>query len=226
MAENPVDNREEAEMPELRMEPEGLTLFSGDLSLRGDFTRMIPRLRKGSLEREFLVKAARIRNQAPTVAVDATAGLGEDSLLLAAAGWTVYLCEFDPVIAAMLEDAIRRAAAHPELKEAAGRMFLLKGDSREILPALSFRPDLVLLDPMFPGRQKSGLVRKKAQLLQKLEKPCEDEEGLLQAALAADPAKIVIKRPLKGPFLAGRKPDYSITGKTIRYDCLVNLRKE
>ena len=74
---------------------------------------------------------------------------------------------------------------------------------------------------MFPGRQKSGLVKKKAQLLQKLEKPCEDEEGLLQAAVSAGPRKIVIKRPLKGPFLAGRKPDYSITGKTIRYDCLL-----
>lgn len=222
MAENPVDNREEAEMPELRMEPEGLTLFSGDLSLRGDFTRMIPRLRKGSLEREFLVKAARIRNQAPTVAVDATAGLGEDSLLLAAAGWTVYLCEFDPVIGALLEDALLRAAEIPELAGITSRMHLLKGDSRELLRKLSFRPDIVLLDPMFPGRQKSGLVKKKAQLLQKLERPCEDEEGLLQAAAAAGPRKIVIKRPVKGPYLAGKKPDYSITGKTVRYDCLVS----
>ena len=93
--------------------------------------------------------------------------------------------------------------------------------SRELLKGLSFHPDIVLLDPMFPGRQKSGLVKKKAQLLQKLEKPCEDEEGLLQAAVSAGPRKIVIKRPLKGPFLAGRKPDYSITGKTIRYDCLL-----
>ena len=42
-----------------------------------------------------------------------------------------------------------------------------------------------------------------------------------QAAVSAGPRKIVIKRPLKGPFLAGRKPDYSITGKTIRYDCLL-----
>ncbi|MBQ4243593.1 MAG: class I SAM-dependent methyltransferase, partial [Clostridia bacterium] len=35
------------------------------------------------------------------------------------------------------------------------------------------------------------------------------------------PHKIVIKRPLKGPFLAGRKPDYSLQGKAIRYDCIV-----
>ena len=44
-------------------------------------------------------------------AVDATAGLGEDSLLLAAAGFEVTLCEADPVIAVLLEDALTRAAA-------------------------------------------------------------------------------------------------------------------
>ena len=123
--------------------------------------------------------------------------------------------------AALLKDALVRGAGIPELADTISRMHLLEGDSRELLKGLSFHPDIVLLDPMFPGRQKSGLVKKKAQLLQKLEKPCEDEEGLLQAAVSAGPRKIVIKRPLKGPFLAGRKPDYSITGKTIRYDCLL-----
>ena len=48
----------------------------------------------------------------------------------------------------------------------------------------------------------------------------DDEEELLGAALSAHPRRIVIKRPLKGPYLAGIKPDYSIKGKTIRYDCL------
>ena len=43
-------------------------------------------------------------------AVDATAGFGEDSLLLAAAGYNVELYEYDPVIAALLRDALRRAA--------------------------------------------------------------------------------------------------------------------
>ncbi len=208
----------------LQMEQEGLTLVSGELSLRGDFTRMIPRLKQGTIGQEILVKAARMKNAgADKTAVDATAGLGEDSALLAAAGWNVWMCEFDPVIGALLEDALRRAAEVPELAQIVSRMHLLKGDSRDLLPALSFRPDLVLLDPMFPDRRKSGLVRKKAQLLQRLEKPCDDEAGLLKAAMDAHPGKIVIKRPLKGPFLAGRKPDYSVTGKTIRYDCLINF---
>jgi 16S rRNA (guanine1516-N2)-methyltransferase len=80
---------------------------------------------------------------------------------------------------------------------------------------------VILLDPMFPERQKSALVKKKFQLLQQLECPCTDEEELLQAAINAKPRKIIIKRPAKGPFLANRKPDYSISGKAIRYDCIV-----
>lgn len=210
------------EEPQLVQTPEGLTLQQGNLQIRGDFLRMLPRLRRGNLEREQLVKAARIRGlQTAGTVFDATAGLGEDSLLLAAAGWNVTMCEFDPVIAALLRDSLKRAAEVPELCEIVARMQLTEGDSRALLPHLDFTPDLVLLDPMFPERQKSGLVKKKAQLLQKLEKPCDDEAGLFEAAIRAYPRKVVVKRPLKGPHLAGKKPDYAISGKTIRYDCYV-----
>ena len=219
---NQRESTKASEEPQLVQTPEGLVLQQGSLQIRGDFTRMLPRLRRGNLEREQLVKAARIRNLPTTGTVfDATAGLGEDSLLLAAAGWNVTMCEFDPVIAALLRDSLKRAAEITELCGIAARMKLLEGDSRALLPHLDFTPDLVLLDPMFPERQKSSLVKKKAQLLQKLEKPCDDEAGLLEAAFQANPRKIVVKRPLKGPYLAGRKPDYAISGKTIRYDCYV-----
>ena len=48
-----------------------------------------------------------------------------------------------------------------------------------------------------------------------------DEEALLEAALAAHPKKIVVKRPANREPLGGIKPGYSICGSTIRYDCLV-----
>jgi 16S rRNA (guanine1516-N2)-methyltransferase len=82
-------------------------------------------------------------------------------------------------------------------------------------------PDVIYLDPMFPSRQKSALVKKKFQMLHKLEQPCEEGCKFLEAALDCKPRKIVIKRPIKGEFLGDRKPDYSISGKTIRYDCIV-----
>ena len=206
----------------LRFGRQGLCLEAGGKSLRGDFTKLLPRLRPSALGRETLVRAARFRRTGGRLtAVDATAGLGEDSLLLAAAGFHVQLCEYNPVIAALLRDALRRAVEIPELEEIIGRMRLTEGDSRILLRELAEPPDLILLDPMFPERRKNALSKKKLQLLQRLEQPCEDESGLLRAALDAGPRKIVIKRPVRGDFLAGRRPGYSITGKLIRYDCLV-----
>ena len=219
----------------LLLNDSGLSLTDGRLSLRADLADMLPRLRQNNLEREFLVKAARIKGlkaaDGPLRAVDATAGLGEDSLLLAAAGYEVELYEYDPVIAALLRDALRRASEseHDALREAAGRMRLNEGDSVSAMKSMEAakgsprQPDIILLDPMFPERQKSALVKKKFQLLQQLESPCAgaDESELIYAAEAAGPRRIIIKRPLKGTYLAGRRPSYSITGKAVRYDCIV-----
>ncbi|MCC6095193.1 MAG: class I SAM-dependent methyltransferase [Eubacterium sp.] len=223
--------------------------------MRGDFSEMLPRLRHNNLSHELLIKAARIRDleegRVP-VAMDATAGMGQDALLLAAAGFRVELYEQDPVIAALLADALERAAADPALSETVGRMRLHKEDSISAMRALCemdiisgmcgthgedsncidimqtlqdvpavVRPDVIYLDPMFPERQKNALVKKKFQLLHQLETPCRNEEELLQAALKVHPFKVVVKRPRKGPDLAGMKPGYSIPGKAIRYDCFV-----
>ena len=205
----------------LEMTEDGLSLLGDGLSLTADLSEMIPRIKKGVLGKELLVKAARIRGKEHPTVLDATAGFGQDSLLLSAAGFQVFLYEYDPVISALLADALSRAKDVPELSEAVSRMTLFKEDSIHAMKALSEAPDVIYLDPMFPKRNKSALIKKKFQLLQKLEQPCPDEEELLSAALLAHPHKIVIKRPLKGPFLAGRKPDYSLEGKAIRYDCIV-----
>ena len=212
---------EAAEGLELRRDDEGLALVGDGMVLRADFSRLLPRLRADRLGRELLVRAARTRGVATPTAVDATAGLGEDSLLLAAAGFTVTMFEKDPVIAALLRDALDRAANDSRLAEAVARMTLVEGDSVAGLRDLGFSPDVVFLDPMFPERTKSAAVKKKFQLLHHLERPCEDEEGLLAAALAARPRKVVIKRPPKGPWLAGAKPSHSLAGKAVRYDVIV-----
>lgn len=258
----------------LRLDAKGLVLTDGALDLRGDFTRMLTRIRPGMVQRELVVRAAKVKrpaaaypaaahsaarpaaarsaNARPAVpsrplAIDATAGLGEDSLLLAAAGFEVVLYEHNSAIAALLEDALRRAAQEPELSDAVSHMRLVEGDSVAALTLMADAvhvpdafelplaakareeaqlfvsdrsPDVVLLDPMFPERRKSASVKKKLQMLQQLEVPCVDESALLNAALAARPRKIVIKRPPKGPYLAGAKPSYSLSGKAVRYDCI------
>ena len=210
----------------------GLSLVSGGLSMRGDFTHLTPRLRRDRLGRELLVKASKVKGLAASrdlasprpLAVDATAGLGEDSLLLAAAGFDVLMFERNPVIAALLDDALRRAAGSPELADVVARMRLCRQDSIEALSAMEGDVAVVLLDPMFPARTKSAAVKKKFQLLHLIEQPCSDEEELLDAAVGAKPLKVVVKRPPRGPYLAGVKPSYSVEGKAVRYDVIVPLR--
>lgn len=246
---------------------QGLVLEKDAMSLRCDFKEMLPRVKPGKLQAELLVKAAKIKRKAAAtestkqaknrdvqseetngeypsdapIAIDATAGLGQDSFLLAAAGFSVYMFEQDPIIAALLEDALDRAKSDPVLANIVERMHLFAEDSISALqrlgtslsrdeqmpqtsdsqPYLTVKPDVIYLDPMFPERTKSAAVKKKFQLLHHLEHPCENEEELLGAAMNIQPRKIVVKRMAKGPFLAGKKPSYSIKGKSIRYDCYV-----
>ena len=246
---------------------QGLMLEKEKMSLRCDFLEMLPRIKPGKLQTELLVKAAKIKHKEPLsdsgiqsknnieqskvtnerslpaipIAIDATAGLGQDSFLLAAAGFSVYMFEQDPIIAALLEDALNRAQSDPALANIVERMHLFTEDSISALqrlgtslsrdeqipqtsdsqPYLTVKPDVIYLDPMFPERTKSAAVKKKFQLLHHLEHPCENEEELLGAAMNIQPRKIVVKRMAKGPFLAGKKPSYSIKGKSIRYDCYV-----
>ena len=217
---------------ELARDDEGLYLAANGMRLRADFKHLLPRVKPGALQRELLVRAAKTKRPsgdgeatAPLTAIDATAGLGEDSFLLAAAGFSVTMHENDPAIAALLRDALARAAADPAAAPIIARMTLVEGDSIAALYALANdpaapRPDVVYLDPMFPERTKSAAVKKKFQLLHLLERPCADEEALLRAAMTAHPRKIVIKRPSKGADLADAKPSYRITGKAVRYDVI------
>lgn len=251
---------------QLRFSSRGLALAQENMELALDFNDMQKRIQPSKLQRELLVRAAKIKRAAtcehPLTAIDTTAGLGQDSFLLAAAGFNVVMFERDPIIAALLGDALARAcsSANETTAAIANRMTLLEGDSitelnafaslntpasrdtsalpnsspsfdAASLPQSSFsvdpstllknRPDVVYLDPMFPERSKSAAVKKKFQLLHHLEKPCQDAEALLEAALKMHPHKIIIKRPAKGPYLANTNPSYSLKGKTIRYDCIV-----
>ena len=196
----------------------GVSLSGFGLSYQGDFENMLHRVTNGRLQHEMLAKAVKT-DQENLKAIDATAGMGEDSLLLAACGYQVTLYEQNPVIAILLKDALRRAKKNTVLKNIVSRMQLVEGDSIEHLNKRLDPVDVIYLDPMFPGRQKSGLINKKLQLIQKLEPPCSEETALFDAAMAAQPSKIIVKRPLKSPYLDERVPSYSLKGKAIRYDC-------
>ena len=202
----------------------GTSLNRDDLFLQADFSESFKRLDKRRLSGELLVHAAHLPSMAELpLAVDATAGLGNDALLLAAAGFDVHLYERNPIIAALLEDALDRASASEQCSTIAARMRLFKEDSTKALPAYNGKAAIVLLDPMFPARTKSASVKKKFQLLHQIEKPHQDDAALMNAAIAANPVRIIVKRPIKGPFFADIKPHHSIKGKAVRYDCIEPL---
>lgn len=200
----------------------GVGLRLGAMSLTGDLNKIIKRVKPGIVNAEMLVKAARIKGKSTDLkAIDATAGMGEDSFLLAAAGFNVRLYEYDPVIALLLKDTVSRALDNEYLHDIATKMEVFTGNSIDMLEELDEYIDVIFLDPMFPERTKSAMIGKKFQLLQKLESPCSNEEELFNAARKKKPKKIVVKRPIKGPELAGIKPDYVISGKAVRYDCYI-----
>ncbi len=204
----------------LTIDEAGLALVSDGMTMRVDLGHLARRLHPSKVHRELLVRAAKLKGVSHPVAIDATAGLGEDAMLLAAAGFTVYAYEANPIIAALLADTIARAAKDPACAQAAAHLHVIEGDSIQALSEGRHAPDVVYLDPMFPERTKSAAVKKKFQLLHHLERPCENQDELLRAALAAHPRKVIIKRPVKGPYLADRKPSYSLSGKAVRYDCI------
>ena len=205
----------------IHFDPKGVSLSGFGLTYQGDFAEtMMHRVTNGRLQHEMLVKAASSEKEGRK-AIDATAGMGEDAFLLAAQGYEVTLYEQNPVVAALLKDAIRRAKKNQILKDIAGRMKVVEADSVECMSKLLDPVDVIYLDPMFPARQKSSLINKKLQLIQKLEPPCSEETDLFDAALKVGPSRIIVKRPLKSEYLAGREPSYTLKGKAIRYDCYV-----
>jgi len=213
------------------MDKTGISFVAGKQILKGDFSKLLSRVTGGHLQHEILLKAAKPEgagnadlskgNSVKLRAVDATAGLGEDSFLLAAMGYEVEMFEHNPITAIVLQDALIRARNTPELKEIAKRIVFTAGESKELLRRLSYEPDLIYLDPMYPEKKKSAESKMKMQVLHQIEEPCSDEEELMAAALAARPKKILIKRPPEAEFLAGMTPSYQVTRKAVRYDCLV-----
>ena len=212
----------------LRLTPEHLELYKpNDPELPGalwvDFARPSARRRHCRPGRELLVQAAKVRHTATPLIVDATAGLGRDGFLLAAAGCRVRMFEYNPIIAALLLDGLERAALSPLTAQIAQRIHLVVGNVLEHLPELDEQPDVIYLDPMFPQRSKSAKVKQDLRLLQLLDDPSDVPERLLRAALAVRPKKVVVKRPLKGPLLLGLPPSYMLKGKAVRFDIYVGM---
>ncbi|WP_320197552.1 class I SAM-dependent methyltransferase [Agrobacterium sp. rho-13.3] len=181
------------------------------------------RLRSGEGRGQALAKAAGLKKGKLPKIVDATAGLGRDSFLLASLGADVTLVERSPDMHAMLAEAIERARAKGGIyEEIVSRMTLLHGDSRTLIPTLS--PEVVLIDPMHPPRHNTALVKKEMRVLRELVGSDPDQTELMEVALAHASKRVVLKWPLRAEPMPGiRKPSHQLLGKSTRYDVFMIL---
>jgi 16S rRNA (guanine1516-N2)-methyltransferase len=102
-------------------------------------------------------------------------------------------------------------------------MRLVRGDAVTVLREWpeAERPDVVYLDPMYPHRESSALVKKEMRLFQSLLGADQDADALLPAALTVARVRVVVKRPDYAPPLAGREPTLSYPTKNHRFDVYV-----
>lgn len=169
---------------------------------------------------EMIVKAVAGRSREPLTVVDATAGLGRDGFLLAAAGHQVTLIERHPAIAALLADGLLRAASDPDMASVCARLNLQAGSAQRLLAALpdDHRPEVIYLDPMFPERQKAALVKKEMRIFREVVGEDEDATALLALALTVARKRVVVKRPRKAEGIGPRKPSHQLVGTSSRFD--------
>ena len=158
---------------------------------------------------------------------DATAGLGRDAFVFACCGCEVTLCERAPQLAALLDDALSRAAGNQDIGNwISQRMLLQFGDAAQVLESLDDRqlPQVIYMDPMYPQHSGSARVKKEMQALQQLLGADTDSEKLFRVAWSKASRRVVVKRPRRAGWLGGRKPSTSIESKNTRYDIYITLQ--
>ena len=197
--------------------------------VRVDFTSgpLAHRRQFGGGRAEAIARAIGIKGDYLPDVVDATAGLGRDAFVLAALGCRVRMIERHPVVAALLEDGLARACRDKEIGEwVATRLSLVHGISQQTLLSLNPRPDVVYLDPMYPHKQKSALVKKEMRLFQLLVGEDKDADNLLNPARIVAKKRIVVKRPDYAQPLMNQSTSASVITKSHRFDIYPPFRQD
>lgn len=179
------------------------------------------RRRFGGGRRQPLARAVGLKGGINPKILDPTAGLGQDAFVLACLGCTVEMVERSPLVAALLRDGLDRAGADPEIGPLIrDRLSLTMTEGCTIMAHIGEdqRPDVVYLDPMYPHRTKTALVRKEMRALRHLVGEDPDAPALLHCALNCARRRVVVKRPRLAPAINGPLPGMVIEGKNTRFD--------
>jgi 16S rRNA (guanine1516-N2)-methyltransferase len=190
------------------------------VELRVDFVEgaVAHRLRFGGGRGQDIAKAMGFRNGNTPTIIDATAGLGRDSFLLASLGAHVTMIERSEKMHMLLEQGMERAFNEGgQFREIIERMTLLKGDAKDIIPTLT--AEAILIDPMHPERKNSALVKQDLRQVRDIVGSDEDAADLVRLTIMHAQKRVVLKWPAKADPIEGvQKCSHQILGKTTRYD--------
>ena len=165
---------------------------------------------------QLIAQAVELKSHAYPTVLDLTAGLGRDAFVLANLGCDVTMLERHPIIAALLKDGLERAQTAEWFQ--ALKLKLIETDAQRYLHTLEKSFDVIYLDPMYPARKKSALVKKELRLLRDVVGADEDTQQLLNLALKKAKHRVVVKRPRLAPPLDGQIRNITYTGKSSRFD--------
>lgn len=188
-----------------------------------DFTNATLKYRvANAVKSQAIAKAVGIKPGISLRVIDATAGLGKDSFLLASLGCHVNLVEQSQIVFALLEDGFNRAqlGGDPNIQLALARMSLTSADFFT-LSSSQLAADVIYLDPMFPKRTKSARVKKDMYVLQQLLGSNTSGDAMLDFALVHARRRVVVKRSRSATYLSGLEPSFELKGKSSRYDVYI-----
>ena len=179
---------------------------------------ILHRLKYGKGRGQNLAKAVGMKFNKNRNIIDATAGLGYDSFILASLGAKVTLIERSQKMHTLLQNGIDEGISFGgEIGKIVNRMELLFWDSKDILPKLT--PEVIMIDTMYIERKKTALVKNNMRLVREIVGPDTDYIELLEVALNCAKNRVVLKQPrYADPIREIGKCSHQILGKTIRYD--------
>ena len=190
--------------------------------------RLQYRRKFGGGRHQAIARALGLKRSATPRIVDATAGLGRDAFIMASLDCQVTMLERNPIIHALLEDGLRRLALDktPGITRIAAQLSLEHTDSRQWLQFTTQQIDIVYLDPMYPHRSKSALVKKEMRVLRNLVGDDLDVAALLETALGVARQRVVVKRPKTAPAIGQLTPSHCIDEKKTRFDVYLTQLKQ
>ena len=211
-----------------------LSWLSDGLSVAPEWDKLQRRVVSAGRKSELLLQAAKITSD--STVIDATAGFGHDSLILASTGAQVIMLEQQPLMALLLLAEQLRMNTLPNWQKLMSRLQIINTDALNYFAKLQTDAkaiDVVYLDPMFPEDSyqdrktgKGAKVGKHMQALHQLVCPPtpEEEMQLLQSAQAVvsqsaqTSGRVIVKRPQLAPQLAHQSASESWHNEAVRFD--------